>query len=181
MKPGPPCRDLSGRVFGRLTVVSSAPHRPGKRGGRWNCVCSCGKKTEVGAGDLGRRRGTRSCGCLWTEMGKIATLRHGDARVNRLAPEWSTWRGMWQRCTNKNQKFYRHYGGRGVSVCERWKSYENFLADMGRKPSLELTLDRIDNDGDYELDNCRWTTRSEQIKNQRPRRRVNGRFAPGGP
>lgn len=80
---------------------------------------------------------------------------------------YSTWQGMRQRCNNKKTNNYQHYGGRGIKVCERWDSFANFLADMGERPSPRHTLDRIDNDGDYEPDNCKWSTRVEQISNRR--------------
>jgi hypothetical protein len=91
--------------------------------------------------------------------------KHGETTANSV--EYHTWANMMTRCYNKNTKDYKNYGGRGIQVCERWKNYENFLNDMGRKPSPELTLERKDNDKDYEPGNCKWATRRDQQFNRR--------------
>jgi hypothetical protein len=113
---------------------------------------------------------TQSCGCLAREQTKKRMLRHGESPAggwNLESPEYRIWVAMRQRCRDPRHGSFKYYGGRGIAVCERWKSYENFLADMGRKPSPAHSLDRIDNDGNYEPTNCRWATRTEQNKNKR--------------
>ena len=93
-------------------------------------------------------------------------MRHGHAKYNARTPTYRTWQNMVQRCTNQNHTHWEYYGGRGITVCERWLTFDKFLEDMGSKPE-GLTLDRINNDGNYELSNCRWATRSEQNFNRR--------------
>ena len=94
---------------------------------------------------------------------------HGESLCGSNTVEYRAWCRMRARCNNPKQRDYRYYGARGIKVCERWNDYRNFLADMGRRPSPKLSLDRIDNDGHYEPGNCRWTTQSEQVRNQRHR------------
>lgn len=159
--------DLSGQRFGRLTALRDV----GRRGRRrlWHCRCECGSVTTVVGSDL-RSGNTQSCGCLQRERTRVASTTHGFASRNRAHRPYRTWKGMWERCTNPNHVAFARYGGRGIKVCDRWKSFPAFLADMGEKPSPQHTLDRVDNDGPYSLANCRWATPSEQSKNQRVRR-----------
>lgn len=172
--------DLSGRVFGSLKVLECVGID--KHGfTQWRCSCLCGKETIVRGSSLAQNW-TTSCGCVGSEAmantGKrginASYYRHGHTSSNGIpvvSPEYKTWKGMKQRCFNSTRADYVNHGGRGITVCDRWRdSFTAFLEDMG--PRLAgLTIERIDNDGDYEPGNCCWDTRKAQRKNQRPRKR----------
>lgn len=152
--------NILGQRFGKLVAVA-----PTRVNGRlvWRCLCDCGTQTCVDVGKL-RIGNTTSCGCHKRSVLGISTTKHGGhgTRTYRI------WKAMRMRCNNKNIRDYKNWGGRGISVCPRWDSYANFLEDMGEAPE-GLSLDRINNDGNYEPGNCRWATRAEQARNQRPR------------
>lgn len=153
--------DLKGQQFGRLTVLEKTDQR---RGGSvvWTCRCLCGTVKDISAHEL-RSGDSRSCGCYQRDRASETFTTHGMSRT----PEYSIWVVMHQRTSNTNDKDYHHYGGRGIEVCERWNSFENFLADMGPRPGSEYTLEREDNNRGYDPGNCRWATHQEQCNNRR--------------
>jgi hypothetical protein len=150
--------DLTGRTFGRLTVVEYGDDYT------WKCLCLCGATLRVTGQNLRQQR-TASCGCLRSETARNKATKHGHA-TQFLTPTYQSWRGMLTRCSNPRVKSFRDYGSRGINVCERWKDFSNFLTDMGERPD-GLTLDRIDNEKGYSPDNCRWATYHVQRINQR--------------
>jgi len=155
---------MIGRKFGKLTVLAESGINK-SRAKTWLCLCECGKETVV-AGVKLRNGHTRSCGCLVVDKVSKLNLTHGLSSI----PEYVIWAGMWQRVTNPNNISYPNYGQRGVKICDRWKDFNNFLADMGTRPQGKYSIERVDNDGNYEPTNCKWADYFEQAKNKRKRK-----------
>lgn len=157
--------DISGRRFGSWVAIERDESR-GKNAA-WICACDCGTKSSVFRNNLvrGLSRMCRAC---------VAKLPPGNKKHGMSESDtFRIWSGMIQRCTNPNVRCFKGYGGRGISVCERWlNSFENFLIDMGGRPSKEHSIDRIDVNGNYEKSNCKWSTRSEQARNRRTTARM---------
>lgn len=154
-------RDLTGLKFGRWTVVrhdgvnSSGGHM-------WICQCECGKQSSCLGYSLVHEL-SKSCGCYSADATTSRLTKHGRWGT----PEYRCWHMMRQRCQNPKAKGYKYYGGRGIKVCDRWKKFDNFFADMGEKPTPDHSIERMDFNGDYEPDNCKWATDIEQNNNTR--------------
>lgn len=154
-----------GTVFERLTITSDPIRRRDKSGRSriwYMCRCSCGTEREFMSENLRQKR-SFSCGCYAAEKSAEASRTHGLSKT----PIYYVWNMMMQRCYLPTNQAYQHYGGRGIKVCEKWHKFEGFFEDMGNPPFTDASLDRVDNNGSYELGNVRWASRTEQAHNKR--------------
>jgi len=176
----PAFRDISGRRFGRLVAIEKYDRQSG--GWRFRCRCDCGTEIITASHSLLRGR-TQSCGTCGLHLERVreVVVTHGQGWGEARTPTYQIWVSMRQRCNNPNDKAYRYYGGRGIKVCDRWEltrggSFENFFADMGPRPD-GYSIERINNDGDYEPSNCKWIPRGDQPENTRVKRDIlSGQF-----
>lgn len=176
----PKFEDLAGQRFGRLVVVSREPNRVRNNGRAktvWLCQCDCGKERAVLAESL-KSGATKSCGCLSVEMFVKRATTHGYTKDKKKERLYVVWRSIIQRCENPNIPTYKYYGGKGVSICDEWHDYSKFRSWAylnGYDETAvrgECTIDRIDNNGDYEPSNCRWVCLKTQMRNRSDNRLI---------
>lgn len=149
--------NLTGQKFGKLKVLKYV-NRNKYGDSIWLCLCDCGQQKTISNSDL-KTGNTKSCGCF--------RVKHGHSINNDLSQTYIAWAHMKQRCNNKKDPTYLNYGNRGITVCKRWFIFENFLKDMGEPPTKNHSLDRVNNNGNYCKNNCRWATKKQQQGNMR--------------
>lgn len=159
-------KNLTGQVFGRVTVIEYAGQGGADKRAMWKCRCECGNEFNS-LGTRLRYGDTTSCGCQRNESVAKVNWMHGLSKTR----EHRIWRGMIQRCTNPDNPAWKDYGERGITICKRWMKFTNFLEDMGKCPA-RLTIERKNNDKGYSKANCKWGTRSEQSNNTRASRKI---------
>jgi len=167
---GRPRLDLKGKKFNKLIVLEFSHYK--NRSAYWDCLCDCGNKKKL-RGDRVKKGEVKSCGCLPYE-----SFKHGHAKrslKNKSSRTYLSWLHMRRRCLSKNNPAFGQYGGRGIKICDRWNSFENFVEDMGECPPGK-TLDRIDTNSDYKPLNCRWATSNQQARNRRGKIKSTSRF-----
>lgn len=161
--------DLTGKRFERLVVLHRAS--PSKST-TWMCQCDCGVLKSICGEEL-RRGSTLSCGCFARDNTAKRSTIHGECRNGKSSSEYKAWGSAKERVLNPKHPAYKNYGERGIMICDRWlNSFENFFRDMGRKPTVKHTLERVDVNGNYEPSNCVWATQKEQALNRRNNRRI---------
>ena len=152
---------LVGIKFNLLTLVEEISTKSRFRMAKWSCSCGGSIITRIQSVELGY---TKSCGCLKYKKGIVRRFKHGMSK----SPEYQAWADLKDRCYNPNNKYFFNYGGRGIKVCDRWlESFENFFEDMGYRPSKRFSIERVENNGIYEKNNCKWGTKYEQERNKR--------------
>lgn len=158
--------EMIGKKFNKLTVISVCELKSSDDKLKYNCLCDCGNSKAIIGMSL-RSGSTKSCGCLLVETVKKRINDNRDKYFSNT-PEYRAWIAMKNRCYSKGNKFYYRYGERGIKVCDEWiNNYKQFLLDIGNRPSKKHSLDRIDNNGNYEPNNCKWSTTHEQGVNRK--------------